>query len=166
MKIYCLILLQNKAVKQEKGAKKRSRSSSLFVWVCPRLLVDADDDTRADGAAAFTDSEAEAVLDGDRGDQLDVHVDVVAGHAHLDTFRKGDDTGNVGGTEVELRTVVVEERGVTAAFFLGQNVNLALELGVGVNALRSSQNLTTLDGLLVNAAQQAANVACGTSRYR
>ena len=42
---------------------------------------------------------------------LDLHVDVIAGHAHLDAFGQGDDAGNVGGTEVELRTVVVEERG-------------------------------------------------------
>ena len=43
------------------------------------VLVDADDDTGADGTAALADSEAEALLDGDGGDQLDVHVDVVAG---------------------------------------------------------------------------------------
>ena len=68
-----------------------------------KLLVDADNNTGADGTAAFTDSEAKAVLDGDRGDQLDVHVDVVAGHAHLNTLGEGDDAGNVGGTEIELR---------------------------------------------------------------
>ena len=31
------------------------------------------------GTAAFTDSETQANLDRDRGDQLDVHVDVIAG---------------------------------------------------------------------------------------
>ena len=114
------------------------------------LLVDADNNTGADGTAALADSEAKAVLDGDGGDQLDVHVDVVAGHAHLNTLGKGDDAGNVGGTEVELGTVVVEERGVTAALFLGENVDLTLELVVGVDGLGSSQNLTTLNGLLVD----------------
>ena len=34
---------------------------------------------RSQRAAAFTDSEAEALLDGDGGDQLDLHVDVIAG---------------------------------------------------------------------------------------
>ena len=95
------------------------------------VLVDADDDTGADGTAALADSEAEALLDGDGGDQLDMHVDVITRHAHLDAFGKGDDAGHVRGTEVELGTIVVEERGVTAALFLGQDVNLALELGVG-----------------------------------
>ena len=123
-----------------------------------KLLVDADNNTGTDSTAAFTDSETEAVLDCDRGDQLDVHVDVVAGHAHLNAFGQGDDAGNVGGTEVELGTVVVEERGVTAALFLGQDVNLALELGVGVDGLGCSQNLTTLNSLLVDTTEQAADV--------
>ena len=122
------------------------------------LLVDADDNTGTDGTATLTDSETQTGLDCDRGDQLDVHVDVVAGHAHLNAFGQGDDAGNVGGTEVELRTVVVEERGVTAAFVLGQNVDLTLELGVGVNGLGSSQNLTTLNSLLVDTTEQAADV--------
>ena len=39
-----------------------------------RLLVDGDDDAGADGAAALADSEAEAVLDGDGGDELNVHI--------------------------------------------------------------------------------------------
>jgi hypothetical protein len=39
-----------------------------------------------------------------------------------------DDAGHVGGAEVELRTVVVEERRVTATLFLGQDVDLGLEL--------------------------------------
>ena len=47
---------------------------------------------------------------------------------------------------------------MTAALFLGQDVNLALELGVGVDGLRSSENLATLDALLVDAAEQAADV--------
>ena len=46
---------------------------------------------------------------------------------------------------IELRTIVVEEGGVTAALVLGQDVNLALELGVGVNGAGLTQNLATLD---------------------
>ena len=34
---------------------------------------------------------------------------------------------------------------MTAAFVLGQNVNLALELGVRVNRARLGQNLAALD---------------------
>src|SRR5699024_1662872 len=61
----------------------------------------------------------------------------------------------------ELRTVVVEERSVTAAFFLGQDVNLAGELGVGMNGAGLAENLTTLDVLLVDTTQQSADVVAG-----
>ena len=46
------------------------------------------------------------------------------GIAHLSSLGKSDDTGNVSGSEVELGTVVVEERCMTSALFLFQNVNL------------------------------------------
>ena len=113
--------------------------------------------------AAFADSETHAFFHGNRGDQLNVHINVVAGHAHLSAFGQGDDAGNVGGTEVELRTIVVEERGVTAAFVLGQNVDLANELGVGVNGTGLGQNLAALDLGLGNTAQQGADVVAGLS---
>ena len=77
-----------------------------------QLGLGLDDDAGTNGTAAFTDSEAETLLDSDRGNQLDLHVDVIAGHAHLGALGQGDDAGDVGGTEVELRTIVVEERGV------------------------------------------------------
>ena len=38
-------------------------------------------------------------------------------------------TGDVGRAEIELRAVVVEERGMAPALFLGQYVNLSAELG-------------------------------------
>ena len=56
---------------------------------------------------------------------LTFHVDVVAGHDHFNALGKGDVAGNVGRAEVELRTIAVEERRMTAAFFLGQDVDLA-----------------------------------------
>ena len=120
-----------------------------------KLLLDLDNNAGTDSAATLTDSETQALLDCDRGDQLDLHVDVIAGHAHLGAFGQGDDAGNVGGTEVELRTVVVEERGVTAAFVLGQNVNLANELGVGLNGAGSCQNLATLYVLLCDTTEKS-----------
>ena len=79
-----------------------------------------------------------------------MHHDVIARHAHLGAFRQGDDAGHVGGTEVELRTIVGEERGVTAAFVLGQNVDLGLEDLVGMDRTGLSQNLATLDLGTVN----------------
>src|SRR5699024_8539604 len=53
--------------------------------------------------------------------------------------------------------------GVTAALVLGQNVNLALELGVGVNGTGLRQDLAALDAVAVNATQQGADVVAGLS---
>ena len=146
-----------------------------FFYLIQELVLALDNNTGTDGTAAFTDSEAEALLDRDGGDQLNVHVDVIAGHAHLGALGQSDDAGDVGGTEVELRTIVVEERGVTAAFILGQNVDLANELGEGVNGAGLAEDLAALDLGLGNTAEQSTNVIAGfgvveqlveTFRYR
>src|SRR5699024_11981090 len=103
------------------------------------LLVDLGHTTSTNGAATLTDSEAQALVHCDRLDQLDAHLNVVARHDHVGALWQGDDPGDVGGTEVELRTVVVEERGGTAALVLGQVVDGALELGLpGGTALLSA----------------------------
>ena len=76
----------------------------------PELLADdLGDNAGTDGTATLTDSEPQALLDSDRGDQLHAHHDVIAGHAHLNTLGQSDDAGHVSGTEVELRTIVGEE---------------------------------------------------------
>src|SRR5262245_29896237 len=98
-------------------------ATSLFV-----LLGDADDHAGADGLAALADREALLLLHRDRRDQLNVHRRVVAGHDHLRPGRQRALTRHVRRPEVELRTVVVEERRVPAALLLGQNVRLSLEL--------------------------------------
>ena len=97
-----------------------------------KLLDDLSNNAGTNGTAAFTNSETQTLLDSDGGDELNLHVNVVARLAHLNALGEVDDAGNVGGTEVELRTVVVEERSMTAAFFLGQDVNLASELVRGL----------------------------------
>src|SRR6202012_560057 len=54
--------------------------------------------------------------------------------------------------------VVGEERGVTSALFLGEDVGLCLELGVRLDRTRLAQHLATLDFLALGAAQQSADV--------
>ena len=77
--------------------------------------------------AALADSETQALFHGNGGDQLNMHIDVVAGHAHLGALGQGDDAGNVGGAEVELRTIAIEERSMAATLVLGKDVNLTLK---------------------------------------
>src|SRR6202011_4365361 len=114
--------------------------------------------------AALADREAEAFFAGDRRDELDVHRDVVAGHHHLDAFRQLDGTGHVGRAEVELRTVVCEERGVAAALFFGKDVDLSLELLVRLDRARLREHLAALDVVALHAAEQHADVVAGDAR--
>ena len=86
---------------------------------------------------------------------------VVARHNHFNAFVQFDGAGNVGRSEIELRTIAVEERAVTAAFVFGQNVNLSFELGVRGDGARFSENLTSLNLASFNAAEQRADVIAG-----
>src|SRR5690606_18444874 len=72
-----------------------------------------------------------------------------------------DDAGDVGGAEVELRTVVRVERVVTPTLVLGQDVDLGLEVGVGRDRPGLGDDLTALDVLTLDAAEQEATVLAG-----
>src|SRR6266849_6684535 len=97
-----------------------------------RSLDNGGNDTRSDSAATFADREAQLLFHRDRHDQVHFHRDVVARHHHLGAFGQVHDAGHIGGAEVELRPVVGEERGVTTALLLGQDVGLGLNLVCGL----------------------------------
>ena len=109
------------------------------------LAVDLGNNAGTYGSATLTDSETQTLFDCDRSDELNVHNYVIARHAHFLVSRQCDYAGNVGSSEEELRTVVGNERSMTAALFLLKNVNLTSELGVRVDRTGLAQNLTTLD---------------------
>src|ERR1035438_10915598 len=90
------------------------------------LLDDLRDHARADRAPTLSDGEPQTLVHGDRLNQLDLHLDVVARHDHLDAVGRLRHTGYVSGTEVELRPVAGEERSVTSALLLLQHVDLGL----------------------------------------
>src|SRR5574338_499005 len=141
----------SKERKERNGGTLRSRRVQV-------LLDDLGDDAGTDGAATFADREAQTFFHGDRGDQLHGDRHVVARHDHLGAFRQRDRTGHVRRTEVELRTVVVEERRVAAAFLLRQHVDLAGEVRVRRDRTRLAQNLAALDVFTLRATQQHADV--------
>src|SRR4051794_21091981 len=94
------------------------RRIRMFWAMADDLLEDVDDAAGADGATTLADGEAQALVHGDGLAQLDGHVDVVTRHHHLGALRQLDRAGDVGGPEVELGPVVVEERLVAAALLL------------------------------------------------
>src|SRR5690606_3144498 len=69
-----------------------------------------------------------------------------------------DRASHVRRAEVELRTIALEERRVTATFFLGQNVHLGREVRVRVDRTGLGQYLAALDFLALGAAQQNTHV--------
>src|SRR3954470_17889596 len=125
------------------------------------LLDDLGDDARAHRAATLADGEAQALVHGDRLDELDRHLDVVAGHHHLRALGQVGHAGHVGRAEVELGPVAGEERRVAAALLLLEDVDLGLELGVGGDRPGLAQHLAALDLLALGAAQQTADVVAG-----
>src|SRR5205814_242056 len=60
--------------------------------------------------------------------------------------------------EVELRTIALEERRMTAAFFLAQHIHRTLELGVRRDRRRLGQHHAPLHVFLRYAAQKNAGV--------
>src|SRR5262249_5688772 len=122
------------------------------------LLQDLRYSAGADGAAALADSEAEAFLHGDGLDQVHRHLRVVAGHDHLDALLQLDVAGHVRGADVELRTVAAEERRVTAALVLREDVDLGLEVSVRRDRAGLGQHLAALDVVALNTTKQTADV--------
>src|SRR5690606_8867907 len=127
------------------------------------LFENLRNDASTYGAATFTDRKAQTFVHRNRVDQGDNHLDVVAWHYHLNTFWQLTGTGHVRGTEVELRTVTLEEWRVTTTLVLAQNVDLCLELGVRSDRARLGQYLTTLNFLTLGATQQHTHVLTSTA---
>jgi len=123
-----------------------------------KSLDDLRNDAGTDSLTAFADSETNVLLDSDRADELNGHLDVVARHAHLDVFRKINRTGDVGRAEVELRTVARHERGASTAFILAQDIDVAFELHVRSDRAGLGDDLTALDFLALDAAKEKSNV--------
>src|SRR5207249_9416311 len=109
-------------------------------------------------AAAVPDGEAQALLHGDRRDQLDRHLRVVPRHHHLHSLRQRRHPRHVRRPEVELRPVPREDRRVTPPLLLRQHVHLALDLLVRRDAPRLGQHHPPLDVLPLRPPQQNPDV--------
>src|SRR5258706_3980846 len=127
------------------------------------LLDDADDGAGADGPAAHANGQALADLEADWGDELDAHLDFVAGHDQLDPLGQADRPGDVGRAQVELGPVAVVEGGMAPALLLRQDVDLGGELRVGLDAARLGEDLAALDLLALDAPDEAADVVAGAT---
>src|SRR5439155_17598546 len=128
------------------------------------LTQDLRDHARTDGVTTFTDGEAQPLFDHDRSDEFDREGDVVAGHDHLGACRELSGTGHVGRLDVELRAVALEERRVTAALLLREDVRLGLELRVRLHAAGLRDHLAALDVRALETAEEQTDVVAGLAR--
>src|SRR2546425_7543499 len=122
------------------------------------LLENVGDGAGADGVAAFVDGKPQPLLQGHRGDQLNFYRHVVSRHHHLPPRRQFHVSGHVRGAKVELRPVPGEERRVSPALFLGENVRLGLELGVRRDGPWLAHHLTPLHLFLFRSPEQQPDV--------
>ena len=125
--------------------KNRLQPATPQTILASILFDDFGNNPRPYSSAAFTNRESQSLFDCDRGDQADRHHDVVARHAHLCAFRKLQIAGYVCCSEIELRSVSIEERSMSAAFFLLQYVYLSFELSMRMNGARLAQYLSSFD---------------------
>src|SRR5436190_14121808 len=128
----------------------------------PRELFDyLGDDTGTDGAPTLSDGEPEALVHGDRLDQLDFHLRVLTRGDELAALGELDDAGDVGRAEVELRPVSGDERRVTPALLLLQAIDLRLVLRMRRDRTGLAEHLPALDLLALGTAEQATDVVAG-----
>src|ERR1035438_5681638 len=140
----------------------RIRSLKAIIF----LLNDLGHRTGAHRAAAFANREAQAFVHSDRRDQFHLQLHVVARHHHLRAFRQLRHARHVRRAEVELRPVALEERSVTSALFLAQDVDFALENGVPGDRARLGDDLPALHFVLFHAAEQQADVIARHARIQ
>src|SRR5262249_51453451 len=130
-------------------------------WLLPSplaLLEDLGDHAGTNRPTAFPDGEVAPDVEGDSLVQVHGNGGIVAGHDHFDSARQLHFAGDVGRPEEELRLVPTEKRRVTAAFLLAQDINLTLELQPRADRPRSSDHLTSLDLVGLDASQQQPDV--------
>ncbi len=140
------------------GNKKSPQAGACGLLWDGVLVEDLGNDAGTNGTPTFTNGELGPLFDRDRTDHVDFEGDVITRHNHFNAFWQLDYTGNVRCVEVELRAVVREEWRVTATFFLAQDINFTLELGVGLDGTWLCQDLATFDLFATNATKQDPNV--------
>src|SRR5437762_4577078 len=139
----------------------RARERDDRTVVLRHLFDDLRHRTGAHGVPALTDREAKALFEGDRGDQGDREIHGVARHDHLGAARQVGRPGHVGGPDVELGPVAVEERGVPAALLLREDVDLGREFGVRLHRAGLGDDLAPLDVLALQPPKEQPDVVAG-----
>mmetsp|Transcript_39757 Transcript_39757/g.81774 ORF Transcript_39757/g.81774 Transcript_39757/m.81774 type:complete len:222 (+) Transcript_39757:71-736(+) len=134
--------------------KNVTREGILIIY----LLNDLADDAGADSPTSLTNVESQSLFNSNGSDKLNVKSGVITGHYHLRSLPELQITGNIGGSEKELRAVIGKEGRVSSTFILVETVNFSLELGSRTDRSWLGKDLSTLDILTLGTTEQRANV--------
>ena len=121
-------------------------------------MNDIADGAGADSTATLTDGELGTLFESDRVDKIDAEGDVVAWHDHISAGWQGDVAGDIGSAEEELWTIAVQESGVTATLFFGEDVDSSRELIVWDDGSWFGKDLTTFDLVVGDTTEKGADV--------
>src|SRR5690625_497569 len=108
--------------------------------------------------ATFANSKVKPFLHSNRSNQFYIQGYIITGHYHFYAIGKRNFTGNVGSTEVKLRTVIIKERGMTTTFVFIQHINLTFKFCMRSNGFGFGYNHSTANVFLLNTSQQQAGV--------
>jgi len=97
------------------------------------LSQDISYNTGANSTPTFTDSEAQAFVHRDGGNQLNHHLDVITRHNHFNPFRQLTSASNIRSTEVELGTIAFKKWRMTTTFVFAQDIDFRLKFCMRVD---------------------------------
>lgn len=83
-----------------------ARMSLLCLMTVSELFKDFADGAGADGTSTFTDGELGSLFHSDWVNEFNGQFNIITRHNHVDASWESNNTSDIGGTEVELRTVV------------------------------------------------------------
>src|SRR5439155_19214475 len=151
------------SIRNAEGRTQNAELGSSFLllhsyFLLLELLHNLADRSCAYRVSTFADGKAQAFLHRHWRDQLNHQLHVVPRHHHLRPRGKLRHSRHVRRPQIKLRPVALEKWRVPPAFFLGQDVHLAFELGVRRDRARLGQHHPALHFLFADAPQQQAGV--------
>ena len=100
----------------------------LFFFFSHILFYNLCHHSGADSLASFSNGESLFSFKSDRSDQFDGKLYRVAGHNHFHAPYQGHISGNIGRSDVKLRFVAVEKRGVSTLLLLWSEYKLRSQI--------------------------------------
>src|SRR5215217_3350871 len=161
MVVPALALVASQRYQLSHNLPPNHRGDELAAPAPNALLHDLGDDAGSYRPPALTNGEVQPLVHCYGTDQLHVHHRVVPRHHHLHALFQADLTRNVRRAEVELGTVVTEERRVTSPLLLRQDIHLGLETRVGSDRAGLGQDLSPLYVIALHASEECPYVVAG-----